>query len=104
VVGFVLVRRLIAERLVEASVNANRFDVLEHAQSGGLQVVERFVVRSFEFERPEEAFRHRTVVVVAGTTHHPRVVHDHPIWLKRIRISRRNPIASQTRSDVRERV
>ena len=45
------------------------FDVAEHAQSGVILVVERFVVGPFVFEGPEEAFHDGVVVAAAGTAH-----------------------------------
>ena len=62
-------RRLVAERPVEAHWIVERFDVLEHTQSGILQVLEQLAVGPLVLQRPEESFHRRVVVAVACAPH-----------------------------------
>ncbi|WP_234824020.1 hypothetical protein [Bremerella cremea] len=70
--GFVLVGRLVAQRLVKSLAIIKRFNVLEHAQPGVCQRLVLAMLRPFVLERPEESLGHGVVVAVTATTHRAR--------------------------------
>ena len=54
--GFELVGAFVAEGLVQPHGIAKGFDVLEHAEPGGLRIRECVVLGPFVLERSEEPF------------------------------------------------